>query len=112
MLTCIPVLSLMLKDHKELKEGMLPTRPVCGTSSSINGELSEYLSNIVDSINDCPETKKVISCEEVCGKLDDLNMKVIEDEVDMSEVMIASLDATALYPSLNVRDCVRIVAKI
>ena len=109
--TCIPVLSLMLKDHKEPKERMLPTRPVCGASSSINGELSEYLSNIVDSINDFPETKEVISCEEMCGKLDDLNMKLIEEDVDMSEVMIASSDATALYPSLNIRDCARRVAK-
>ena len=108
---CIPVLSLMLKDHKEPKEGILPTQPVCGASSSINDELSVYLSYMVDSINDFPETKEVISCEEMCGKLDDLNMKLIEDEVDMSEVMIASLDATPLYPLLNIRDCARIVAK-
>ena len=32
------------------------------------------------------------------------NMKWIEDEVDMSEVMIAPLDAIALYPLLNIRD--------
>ena len=38
--TTIPVLSLLLKDHKGPdKNGNPSSRPVCGASSSMNGEL-------------------------------------------------------------------------
>ena len=38
----IPIMSQLLKDHKKVPVGTdPPTRPVCGGSSSINGEVSE-----------------------------------------------------------------------
>ena len=40
-------LSLLLKDHKLIGEGEDPkTRPVCGASCSMNGEMSEWVVSI------------------------------------------------------------------
>ena len=48
--TTVPVLSLLAKDHKGLEENGDPkSRPVCGAHKSPNGELSELLSDIVES---------------------------------------------------------------
>ena len=72
--TTIPMISLLVKDHKELTEtGEPKVRPVCGASSSINGELSEWISSILDALADYKETSEVISSEEMLGKIDDLN---------------------------------------
>ena len=78
-------MSQLLKDHKVVKEGEdIPTRPVCGASSSINGECSEWVSNIVDCANDAIKTKGVISCEELCGLVDDLNTRLKSEMRDLT----------------------------
>ena len=110
--TTIPVLSQRLKDHKVVAPGEeVPTRPVCGASSSVNGECSEWLADIVDSANDARNTRELVSCEELCGLIDDLNEDFKARSQDMNEVMISSLDAKALYPSLNIRKSAKIVAE-
>ena len=69
----IPVLSLLVKDLKEVKGGDLPkSRPVCGSSSSINSRISEWASLILDSVNSLEETLEVFSSEEMMSHLDDL----------------------------------------
>ena len=57
--TVIPIMSQLVKDHKPPKpdQEAPPTRPVCGASSSINGELSEWVSHIVDSANCAIDTR-------------------------------------------------------
>ena len=43
----LPLLYMMAKDHKETREGELPKcRPVCGASSTMNQEMSEWVSTI------------------------------------------------------------------
>ena len=55
---------LLIKDHKPLdNEGKPASRPVCGASRSINGELSEYLSVILESVAASMKTDEVISGE-------------------------------------------------
>ena len=69
--TVIPIMSQLLKDHKKVEPGQdAKSRPVCGASSSINGECSDWVSQIVDSTNSAIESKEVISCEELCGLID------------------------------------------
>ena len=46
--TTIPKVSLLAKDHKEEKDGVAATRPVCGAHRTANGELSEWLADICD----------------------------------------------------------------
>ena len=60
--TIIPILSLLIKDHKECKDGDDPkTRPVCHCSRSVNGELSESLAYIIEACNDATGTNAAIS---------------------------------------------------
>ena len=49
--TTVPNLSHMPKDHKlpDPVTGDPLIRPVCGASNSINGECSEYVSDILDA---------------------------------------------------------------
>ena len=70
----IPVLSLMVKDHKAVDTNGNPkTRPVCGASSAINGKISEYLADILDAVCQADESDEVISSEELLSQMDDLN---------------------------------------
>ena len=46
--TTIPKVSHIAKDHKDKKEGVMPTRPFCGAQRSANGKLSECLADICD----------------------------------------------------------------
>ena len=59
--TTVPVASLLVKDHKSVAEREIPkSRPVCGASSSLNGEHSEWVSMILDSVNASLPTNEVI----------------------------------------------------
>ena len=108
----IPILSQLLKDHKKVSDGEdPPTRPVCGASSSMNGEASEWTSAIVDSENELGDKHELLSCEELCGRIDYLNREQMEKGLDMNEVMISSLDAVALYPSLDINKSSEIVSE-
>ena len=54
----IPILSLLIKDHKcEDCQGRPASRPLCGACSSINGELSEWLSDLLDAMCQAEESE-------------------------------------------------------
>ena len=69
------------------------------------------MSTIVDNANDSEDTKEVISSEELCGLIDDMNARMIREGVDMDKVMMSSLDTVALYPSLEIRRSAEIVSE-
>ena len=70
----------MMKDHKEVDtEGNPKTRPACGTSSAINGELSEFLADIFDAVCQADPTDEVISSEELASYIDDLNQELEQE---------------------------------
>ena len=99
--TVLPVNSLLVKDHKPLTpEGLPKTRPVCGASCSMNGELSEWISEILDAVGQTEETSEAISGEEMRAEIDLLNLT--EQPVEVNGMFVGSLDAEALYPSLNI----------
>ena len=72
--TVIPVVSLLVKDHKPCGEDGTPkskSKPVCGASSSLNGELSEWVALNLDSVNASLPTNEVISYKELLAHVDD-----------------------------------------
>ena len=95
--TIIPVLSLLIKDHKQLNpDGSPKSHPVCGASSSINGELSEWISTILDAMAASVETSEVISSEEMLALVDELNSLLEEEGVPEEGLCVGSLDVKAL----------------
>ena len=72
--TILPLLHLLVKDHKEVGEGQNPkTRPVCGAATGINGELSEWIADIVEAALQGVDNKEVISTEEMLAHVDRVN---------------------------------------
>ena len=109
--TVIPVLSLLMKDHKQTGADRVPaSRPVCGASSSIKGELSEWVSSVLDSVCKSEDTDEAISGEEMRAHIDDLveKMKNLPEE---ESVFVGSLDAKALFPSLKIKESAKLVAR-
>ena len=107
----IPVLSLLIKDHKQTVANRVPaSRPVCGASSSINRELSEWVSSVLDSVCKSEDTDEAISGKETCAYIDDLveKMKILPEE---ESVFVGSLDAKALFPSLKIKESAKLVAR-
>ena len=95
--TIIPVLSLLIKDHKQLNpDGSPKSHPVCGASRSINGELSEWISTILDAMAASVETSEVISSEEMLALVDELNSLLEEEGVPEEGLCVGSLDVKAL----------------
>ena len=110
--TAIPILTLLAKDHKPTNEqGDPKTRPVCGACKSVNGELSEWVSMILDSACQSEPTDESIGTEDMLHEVDKLVEYLRREEIDASELMVLSLDAEALYPSLDVEDVARACAK-
>ena len=69
--TIIPLLTLLAKDHKQPKEkGDPKTRPVAGASKAINGELSEWTSEILEAALDTIGITDTISTEDMLSKID------------------------------------------
>ena len=70
----IPRVYLMNKDHKPCdSEGNPKTRPVCTASETMNMEMSEWVTKILDSAMEAPVLHEVISTEEMLAKIDETN---------------------------------------
>ena len=114
MATVIPNLSLMVKDHKPLDgEGQPKTRPVCGADRSMNGELSETLSIILDGTAIVLPGKEVISTEELLHKVNELNLALLKGDIKAGEggLCLGSLDVNALFPNLHIPSCAKICSQ-
>ena len=107
----IPPLYGLPKDHKPTSQGEEhlgpPLRPVCGATESINGALSELLTEILTTLGDRADTNKFVSrsTEEVMEALTRLNLKKMEDP------LIFSLDVEGMYPNLNRAEVAKVVAR-
>ena len=111
--TTIQYITILAKDHTPVNEKGIPaTRPVCCCSRSINGELSEWVSSLVDAGTNCSEQKEkeVLSCEDLLAQVDALVDRLEREKKDTSRLFIGSLDAKALYPSLDINRSSKIVA--
>ena len=111
--TVIPILSLLIKDHNELNEKGLPkSRPVCGASTSIIGELSEWISQILDAVSQSLESDEVISSEELLAFVDEVNELLGEKGLPEEGLCVGSLDVKALYPSLVIKECAKLCREV
>ena len=111
----IPQLYLLWKDHKKIGDDGLPkSRPVCGASQTLNTEMSEWVSDILESTLATMESSEVISTEDLMSHVDMLNEKWAKDKfkVERGEIFIGSLDATALYPSLLTKKCAKLCGQL
>jgi hypothetical protein len=122
----IPSLDIMLKDHKGGNN--LPTRPVCKSASSPNGVLGDLVSDFLEILADerAAETgTEIRSTEEMCAALEEVNIKVKEERVRRGgnvdtpnnnekdvEIVIGSMDVSALYPSLDIDKAAEIIEKM
>ena len=78
------VVDILVKDHKQLDEDGPPSgRPICGASSTINGEASWYVADILNDLSASGQTDEVISSE-----------KLMEE---VQNICIGSVDVKALY---------------
>lgn len=99
----VPKLFGLRKDHKTIPAGQKekgpPTRPVCGASSSINGQLSHLISEILNRLADSMENITQTECksqEEMIASIESVNRLV-----DNEDIAVWSSDVKALYPSLQ-----------
>ena len=109
----IPGLSILVKDHKKRgADGLFPTRPVCGANRSPNGELSEWISDIIDAAIEVRGTSESISTEDLLSLIDSMAGKIRDDNLEMDDLFIGSLDVEALYPSLEINQCSKLCGEM
>ena len=106
----IPILFTLPKDHKDKEENGDPkTRPVCGAKRSVNGRVGNLLSEVLRAVIEGEETDECISTEEMLH-----HMEVAAEEIAAVpgvRITVASEDAEALYPSLDIEQSARICAE-
>jgi hypothetical protein len=130
--TGVPHLDGMLKDHKETPQ--LPVRPVCRSSTSPNGILSDLTSDILVGIiremTDRKETEdrriageditsdlgEVKSTEELLAKVMECNRYIMKREIEEKDkgneapqYVVGSNDVKALYPSCLAKPSAKVV---
>ena len=86
----IPHVYMMAKDDREVgSDGLPKTCPVCIVSQTLNMEMSEWVTGILDAVQETEEEHEVISTEEMLHTIDKLNMvwqKEKESETETEEV--------------------------
>ena len=106
----IPILFTLPKDHKDKEENGDPkTRPVCGAKRSVNGRVGNLLSEVLRAVIEGEETDECISTEEMLH-----HMEVAAEEIAALtgvKITVASEDAEALYPSLDIEQSAKICAE-
>ena len=100
---------LLVKDHKERKEGALPaTRPVVSGTSGMGLSMSNILSDMVENIaNMRPDPIEVISTEDMLSRIDQYNENIANTIQD--DVVLIGCDAVQLFPSLRAEESGRAV---
>merc|ERR1711954_605624 len=73
------------------------TRPVCCCARSINGELSEYMSDLLEAAIDTRGSKESISSEDLLSLVDKAVRDLISKGYPPGEIFIGSLDVKALW---------------
>ena len=111
--TAIPIMGVLAKGHKPLQENGDPkTRPLCYTRKTSNWEMSEFTSSTLDPAAQTLPSVEVISTEETANKIDNSNMDLKNGTVKPYRgLVVGSLDASALYPSLLIKKCTKVAAQ-
>ena len=80
----VPLLSLLVKDHKEVKEGDLPsTRPVIGISATMVARMSKLMAETVKRLADCVTgSDEMKSREHLQACIDTLNSSLKDEAIN------------------------------
>ena len=86
-----------------------PLRSVCGATESINGSLSDFLTEILTLVGDRADTSKTncLSTEEMVEALSSYNCQA--ETTTNSEIF--SMDVQAMFPNLDTKKVARVVAE-
>ena len=95
------------KDHKKVEEGHETegpkTRPLCGATDCLTRRTSFLLSKLLVELIP-PSSTQCNSTQELIEDINELNKKTINDKW-----IVCSLDVEALYPSLDIEECARVI---
>ena len=96
----------MLKDHKPPRsDGSQPGRPLCLAKRAPNMVLGNLVSEVLERIADAEQNEhECINTEMLCREVQDANIRIKQNNVSREDVVIGSLDAVALYPSLKLQE--------
>ena len=70
--------------------------------------LSDTLTDTLQAIYKTGDTTEATSTEDCISKIEELNAKIRNGQVNSENMMVGSLDVTALYPSINTKHAGRI----
>ena len=104
-----PVLRWVAKTHKPTGDNGVPkSRPIVGATKGLTTALGEMISDIIEPIARMnPDQCEAQSTEELMREIEDSNVKMKSRK--MEETVVASMDVSALYPSLDQAGSARIV---
>ena len=95
------------KDHKKIEEGKEiegpKTRPLCGATDCLTRRTSFLLSKLLTELIPAGSTQ-CNSTEELLEEIEAVNNKEVN-----KEWVVCSLDVEALYPSLDIQECSRVI---
>ena len=70
----------------------------------------ELVSTILDRVSDAAcDPHECISSEQMCRGLQDANARLSREKVDPERVILGSMDAVGLFPSLKINESLRIL---
>ena len=95
----VPVLSTMVKDHKPLEEGQPKTRPVVSCSTSVNGRLSEFVSDVLVPVAIAQHSDECLSSEEMLYHVGEAAGEIREYG---KNVVVSSEDVDGLFPNIEI----------
>ena len=100
--TVIPDLILQHKNQKPLDaQGQPKTRPVCLSRTTLNQRANYYLCQVIGATIKADPTDESISTEDNIAAINDLNKQILNGQVKPNNLMVGSLDVSALYTSIT-----------
>ena len=105
-ITVIPKMSNLTKDHKATTvingEEVPATRPICNATVTMNQRILNTLTEVLGGLFKSEEkTCEATSTEDMLYQVEELNRKIRNMQVNPRNLMVGSLDVTALYPSID-----------
>ena len=97
-----PILRCVAKTHKPVRENGLPqSRLIVGTAKGLTTALGEMISDQIEPIiRICPEKYEAGSTKEVMRLIEETKAEIKESHRG-EEIVVASMDVLAFYPSLD-----------
>ena len=103
------VLSILVKDHKEV----LSTWPVVGANEGIGSSISNILSEIIEPLADMiEETMEINSTEDGISRINAANEKLSREWTDTDKVGLIGFDVKALFQSMSSHNTARVVRDV